>query len=114
MHELPITQTILDIALNHAHGAVITDIRLTIGDLTSFIDDSIQFYWDIISENTNAVGAKLHFKRIPARAKCEACGREYTIKEEGLLCPYCGSHRVIITAGKEFFVDSIEIQEQTP
>lgn len=113
MHELSITQTILDIALKHAHGAVITDIRITIGDLTSLVDDCIQFYWDIISENTSAVGAKLHFNRIPARAKCEACGRDYTLKEEGLLCPHCGSHRVVITAGKEFLVDSIEIQEQT-
>lgn len=110
MHELSITQAILDIALNHAGGAKITDIHLVIGDLTSLVDECIQFYWDIISENTNAVGAILHFKRIPAQAKCEACEREYAIKEEGLLCPYCHSHRVVIITGKEFFVESITVE----
>lgn len=114
MHELSVTQTILDIALSHADGAVITDIRLVVGDLTSLVDDSIQFYWDIISAGTNAVGATLHFRRIPAQARCEACDMTYVIKTDGLLCPVCGSHHVIIMAGKEFFVDSIDIQETTP
>ncbi|MCL4256035.1 MAG: hydrogenase maturation nickel metallochaperone HypA [Anaerolineae bacterium] len=111
MHELSITQTILDIALKHANGAIITDIRLVIGDLTSLVDECIQFYWDIISENTNAVGAILHFKRIPAQAHCQACERDYAIQEEGLLCPHCRSHRVVITTGKEFFVESIDIKD---
>lgn len=110
MHELSITQAILDIALNHAGGRKITDIHLVIGDLTSLVDECIQFYWDIMSEDTNAVGATLHFKRIPAQAKCEVCEREYAIKEEGLLCPYCHSHRLVITAGKEFFVESITVE----
>ena len=111
MHELSVTQTILDIALAHADGGKITAIHLVIGDLTSLVDDSIQFYWDIISAGTNAVGAVLHFTRIPAQAHCEACNVTYVIKTEGLLCPVCGSHHVIIKSGKEFFVDSIDIQE---
>lgn len=113
MHELTITQTILEIAQKHANGATITDINLVIGDLTSFVDECIQFYWDIISEGTNAVGAQLHFKRIPARAHCQACERDYVIQEEGLLCPYCHSHRIIITAGREFYVESIKVKDES-
>jgi hydrogenase nickel incorporation protein HypA/HybF len=37
-----------------------------IGRLASIVDDSIQFYWDMISEGTICQGAKLHFKRVPA------------------------------------------------
>ena len=77
MHELPITQNILKIALKYASqsGATrITDLYLVIGQLSSVIDESIQFYWPIISENTIAQDAILHFKRIPARLECIQCG----------------------------------------
>ena len=48
MHELAVTQSILDIALRHAErvGAQrILSINLVIGELTGFVDDSIQFYF---------------------------------------------------------------------
>ena len=73
MHELPISQNILEIALRFAkenHATQITDLYLVIGQLSSVIDESIQFYWPIVSKDTIAEKAKLHFKRIPARLEC--------------------------------------------
>ena len=55
MHELAITESILHIALQHAQKANasrVTDINLLIGNLTAFIDNSISFYWEIISKDT--------------------------------------------------------------
>jgi hydrogenase nickel incorporation protein HypA/HybF len=67
MHELSVTQSILEIALRHSHeGHRITDLYLVIGQLSSMIDESVQFYWNIISEGTGAQGAMLHFRRVPA------------------------------------------------
>ena len=46
MHELAVTQSILEIALRHAERASarrILSINLVIGELTGFVDDSIQF-----------------------------------------------------------------------
>ena len=68
MHELPVTENLLEIAVRHANkaGAIrILGLHLVIGDLASIIDDSIQFYWEIIAKGTLGEGAKLHFKRIP-------------------------------------------------
>ena len=62
MHELPITQNILKIALRYGEtskASRITDLYLVIGQLTSIIDDSIQFYWPIISEGTIAENAPI-------------------------------------------------------
>jgi len=80
MHELSVTENILEIASRHAIKAnahSISDIHIVIGQLSSIIDDSVEFYWDIISEGTICKGARLHFSRIPARLECLDCGNTY-------------------------------------
>ena len=76
MHELAVTESILNIALDYAErsGATrVTDLHLVIGQLSSIIDDSVQFYWDIVSKETICEGAVLHFERIPAQMICLDC-----------------------------------------
>ncbi|MGD8605425.1 MAG: hydrogenase maturation nickel metallochaperone HypA [Anaerolineales bacterium] len=115
MHELPITQSILEIALRYAQEAQavkITDLYLVIGQLSSVIDDSIQFHWEILSQDTIAEGSRLHFERIPAKLTCLECGNSY-ILEEGIIipCPQCGSFQVKVIEGEEFRLESIAIEE---
>ena len=80
MHELAVTEEILRVALEHAERAQatrITDIHLVIGALSTIVDDSMQFYFDFLSPDTIAAGAKLHFERIPARLRCRQCEHEF-------------------------------------
>lgn len=112
MHELSVTTSILEIALRHARAAGatrITDLHLVIGQLSSIVDDSVQFYWDIVSENTLAAGSRLHFRRVPAELTCLDCGARYAPGSADS-CPACGSTRAQITAGEEFYLDSIEVE----
>ena len=113
MHELSITQSILEIALRHGEQAKATKIsrlNLTIGQLSSVIDDSVQFYWEMISEGTPAEGAQLNFRRIPAQLECQECGQTYMLEGNKLdACPSCESIRVHVLTGNEFRLDSIEI-----
>jgi hydrogenase nickel incorporation protein HypA/HybF len=112
MHELPITQNILEIALRHAEkaGATrITGLNLVIGQLASMVDDSIQFYWDIIASDTPAQGAKLNFRRIPAEMLCQQCNFAFPPTGDEFACPNCGSTSVRVNAGNEFFLESIEV-----
>lgn len=113
MHELTVTQQILDIALRHAvdHDATrITTINVVIGQMASIVDDCVQFYWDIISKDTIAQEAKLHFRRVAACLNCENCHRSYLLDESELVCPYCGSSAITLIHGDEFYVDSIEVE----
>ena len=114
MHELPITQNILKIALQYGvqhQAAQITDVYLVIGQLSSVIDESIQFYWPLISEGTIAGNARLHFKRIPAKLECTQCESVYMIDDGQLTtCPECDSSQIKILAGKEFQLGSIGIE----
>ncbi|MCP4416339.1 MAG: hydrogenase maturation nickel metallochaperone HypA [Chloroflexi bacterium] len=113
MHELPITENILEIAVRHgqqANAARVTHLYLVIGQLSSIVDNSIQFYWDIISKDTICEGATLHFERISARLLCLNCGHAYGFLHELTTCPNCDSSRVKVTAGEEFQLQSIEIE----
>jgi hydrogenase nickel incorporation protein HypA/HybF len=116
MHELPVTQGILEVALEAAHKAGarrITAINLLVGDLTSIVDDSVQFYFDILSRGTIAEGAALRFQRQPAIAACAECGAQVAVSPPLLpFCPICGSPRLTITGGTEFRVESIEVDNE--
>lgn len=114
MHELAVTESILDIAVKYAQQAEaqrVTDLYLVIGRLSSIVDDSVQFYWDMISENSLCAGSKLHFQRVPAQMLCLDCNQEYTLDSELQGCPHCDSAKVKVISGDQFFLDSIEIEK---
>ena len=115
MHELPITENILEIAVRHgeqANASRVTELHLVIGQLSSVVDDSIQFYWDIISRDTICEGATLHFERIPAKFLCLDCSHNYSYDHQLSACPACDSIKVKVVAGEEFQLKSIEIEAE--
>ncbi len=115
MHELSVTQSILKIALEHAEQAGaprVTDLYVVVGQLASIVDDSVQFYWDLISKDTPAEGAQLHFRRISTELLCLNCEQHYTPTREDLACPRCGSIRVKVVAGEEFYLEAIDVEEK--
>jgi hydrogenase nickel incorporation protein HypA/HybF len=114
MHELSVTESLINIAVKHAQQANasrVTDIYVVIGALSSIVDDSIQFYWDLISAGTVCEGAQLHFQRVPARLKCLDCHNVCTLAKEMTPCPACGSAHIHVESGEEFWLDSIEIEK---
>jgi hydrogenase nickel incorporation protein HypA/HybF len=114
MHELSVTESVLDIACQHAekaHAKKVTDVYLVIGQLSSIVDESVQFYWNLITKDTLCEGSILHFRRIPATLVCLECQNEYTLDRDLTPCPACHSARVRVTAGDEFNLESIEIKK---
>lgn len=114
MHELAVTESVLNIAVEHAQKAGakrVTDIYLNIGKLASIVDDSVQFYWDIISQDTICANAQLHFNRLPANMLCLNCGNEFPLDHDLAPCPACGSARIKVITGEEFSLESIEIEK---
>jgi hydrogenase nickel incorporation protein HypA/HybF len=112
MHELAITQSVLEIVLRHAQRAGasrITAIDLVVGQLSSIVDDSVAFYWDQIARGTPAEGAQLRFRRVPARFRCRACGMEFPLDEQNPDCPACAGVSAQLIAGDEFAVEAIEV-----
>ncbi len=113
MHEYAVTQSMIKLALdeaNRAGASKILEIRLVIGDLSTIIDDSVQMYFDIMSEGTIAQGARLVFNRVKAQFKCRQCGEVFEKPPQGFDCPKCGGLGMPTDKGKEFYIESLEVE----
>jgi hydrogenase nickel incorporation protein HypA/HybF len=112
MHELSITQSMLDLVLEQAEKAgakEVGKINLVIGEMTGVVDRAVQFYFDFLSRGTAAEGATLSFEVIPTTARCRNCEKEFELGEFDWTCPYCKGNNIEIIGGKELFVESIEV-----
>lgn len=114
MHELAVTQGILDIAVKEAEkvgGRKVTRINIKLGALSGMVPACIQEYYDIISEDTPAYKARLEFDIVPAVIKCNECGRESEIARYRLRCPACDGNKVELIRGREMYIDSMEVED---
>lgn len=115
MHELSIMSNILDIVVDHAgknKAKKVVKINLTVGELSDLIPDWMQTYFNFVSKDTIAEQAVLNIERIPATLQCRNCGHRYTLQRDDLqfACPKCESGEIELLSGREFRVDSIEIE----
>lgn len=114
MHELSVTESLLNTAYDYASkndSSKVTILNIKIGKLSGIIGDSVQFYWDIISENTICAGSKLKFTHVSAKFECQKCGNNYELENELIPCPACGSMDLKTIQGDEFLLESIEIEK---
>jgi len=113
MHELSITESLLKTACEYAEknqAHKVTSLNLVIGELSGVIDESVQFYWDMISENTVCEKATLKFEKRKAMMLCTDCENGFELDGELKPCPKCGSMNLKVLSGREFLLDSIEIE----
>ncbi len=113
MHELYATQAILERALQKAaeqNADHITDAYIVVGEISTYVDDSVQFYWDEITKGTVAEGSTLHFRHVPAELQCMTCGTKYQPEGEEIVCPKCGSAGARIWSGEEFYLEALDVE----
>ncbi len=114
MHELAITQSILEIALDYAQrnqAQKILEVHLRIGEISDFEDEWLQRYFDFLSKDTIAEGAKVKIERIPAQGQCSRCGTIFSLDRTtwNNKCPTCGEENWELISGREFRVEALEV-----
>ena len=112
MHELAITQSILDIARKATaeHNVKrVREVRIKLGEYSGVVPQCIQYYFDVISKGTVAEGAELKMERLPILMRCEQCAWEGQIDKHHICCPACGCTRLKLLQGREFYVESLEV-----
>jgi len=115
MHELAVTESLLKTACEYAEkngASKVLQLNLVIGDLSGIIDDSVQFYWDMISADTLCAQSVLVIEKQPAIFFCQSCRQSFTMGEELIPCPQCGGVDLKVVSGDEFTLKSIEIEKE--
>jgi hydrogenase nickel incorporation protein HypA/HybF len=108
MHEMSITQSVVDAIVARLGDATVTSVRLEIGRLSGVVPDSVRFCFDVLCAGTSLEGAQLDIAEPPGRARCRDCGDEFTLDDFILLCP-CGSADAEVLAGRELRITSVEV-----
>ncbi len=113
--ELAVLQSILTKALvkaRESRAGHIQTVQLALGELYELDQPSIQRHWDEISRGTPAEHARLHFRLIQGEVQCMACFAKYHPAHGEIHCPHCGSYGAKILAGEEFYLESIELNDE--
>ena len=109
MHELAITESILNQAIAEAKkqkATAINVIKLKIGEGQSLVPDCMQFYFETARKGTLAAKAKLDIEIVPMKLVCPKCRAE--VKD---LNPTCGCQAgVEIVSGQELAIEYIDIE----
>ncbi|MCQ4638347.1 hydrogenase maturation nickel metallochaperone HypA [Anaerovorax odorimutans] len=113
MHEYPITEQIIKIAEKHCREAgakKVTKVKLVIGDYSGYVGDSVHMYFDLIGEGTLCEGADVEIRHVKPKLKCSQCGELFEKKLMSFACPKCGADGGPTDIGKEFYIESIEVE----
>jgi len=110
MHELSLTQNLLEIALQNAQSRRIVNVNLLIGPFSDNREANIRFYWRDLAKGTPGEGAKLHFRHRQPAVRCLACGGTFNLEENESICMYCQSDRLQMAGGEDVKLESIDVE----
>ncbi|GAC1638302.1 MAG: hydrogenase maturation nickel metallochaperone HypA [Mycobacterium sp.] len=108
MHEMALTQSVVDAVCEHAAGRRVQSVTVEIGALCAVVPDAMQFCFELATEGTMADGARLDLNVQPGSAHCRSCDETFELHDLILLCP-CGSADVEVLAGRDLRILSMEV-----
>jgi hydrogenase nickel incorporation protein HypA/HybF len=108
MHELAITESIVESVEDHVRGAKVLRVVLVIGKLSGVVPDSVRACFDVCAEGTVMEGALLDIEETPGRARCRDCAAQVDLADTIALCP-CGSANLALLSGQELKIRSVEV-----
>ncbi len=113
MHELPIIERILDLALAAIpEGDHLVAVKLQVGALCDAEPEWLERYFKVAARGSAAEKARLEITRTDAAVYCPSCGKDSILVlplAGPLSCSLCGYDHVTVVAGMEYQLESIEV-----
>ncbi|MDT3444413.1 hydrogenase maturation nickel metallochaperone HypA [Pseudofrankia sp. BMG5.37] len=109
MHELSVTQGIVEMISDRVPNQRVLTVNLTIGQVSGVAPHAVRFCFDLVAAGTVAEGARLHIDTPPGRARCRSCGQDDFVIDTPLPLCGCGSADVEVIGGDELTVASVEV-----
>lgn len=113
MHEMAITQSVLNIALEagkKAGAGRITAVRIRMGEYSDVVPSVLREYFAVAARGTPAEGAVIEIQRLPVTMRCRDCAWRGRVDKLRICCPRCGGTDLALLTGREFYVESLEAE----
>jgi hydrogenase nickel incorporation protein HypA/HybF len=108
VHELAVTESLVDAIVERVPNGRVVRVRLDIGRLSGVEPDAVRFCFDVCARGTTLEGAVLELCPIPATAVCRTCGDRLELDDGVPLCG-CGSADVELISGTELRIREVEV-----
>ncbi len=122
MHEAAIAQSIIETVLKEAEkqkAISVESVEIEIGELTFLGTEQVEFWVKTGFTGTLAEKAKIIFKILESRMKCQKCGFTGKLPVNNIdachagipsyACPGCSSPDIELTQGRETIIRNIRI-----
>jgi len=118
MHELSIASSIVETVTEsvtaYPHARVL-EVRLRIGALASVVEDSLQFCWQLATDDTPLAASALVIRQLPVAINCATCNLDSELDcVQSFRCPRCGEPSGDLRQGREMDIESIELEDPDP
>ena len=110
MHELSLTQNVVEVCVRKAQGRQVTVVTIEIGAFSGVEPEAMAFCFEACTRDTLLAGARLDIERVTPRATCDECGREFSPAAYFDPCPGCGGYRLHLLAGEELRIKFLEVE----
>ena len=112
MHELAIMQSVVNVCEREAKKqgfSRVRSIRLAVGSVSGIVPECLFEFFPAAARGSVAEGARIETRTVPAGIECPDCG--YAGEISGFECPRCGGAGFRLVHGREFYIDSIEVED---
>ena len=86
MHELAITQSVVEAVTERTGTTPVAAVRLRVGRLAGVVPDAMRFCFELVTAGTPLDGAALDIDQPQGSGRCRTCGAEFELTDLILLC----------------------------
>lgn len=114
MHELSLAYSLVEMAEEHltkSEGEKINSITLAIGLHSGVVRSAMEFAFpEAVKDRAVWSECDLIINEIPVKMFCTDCNDNQYPKVEMMICPKCLGSNIEILEGKDFFLQSMEVE----
>jgi hydrogenase nickel incorporation protein HypA/HybF len=109
VHELALTESLVEAIEQRLPDARISRVRLRVGRLMAVAPEALVFCFDVCTQGTRLAGATLEIVEVAARGRCRGCGCEGELDTVTASCQACAGFDVELLAGRDLQIESVEV-----
>lgn len=108
MHELSLTESVVDTIVERMGDATVVRVALEIGALSGVVADSVRFCFDLVTEGTTLRGARLEVDEPRGTIRCRSCGEQSEVTDLLAVCR-CGAVEFDVVSGDQLRITEVEV-----